>query len=112
MDALRQLEFLSDSFDLVNLRFGVSFIRKWEWPEVISEMIRVTKPAGVVRVTDSGIVQHSNSIALKMFQGMVMCALDRAGHLFVDEETGLMTHLAPLLTRYGVREVLMRGCKA
>src|SRR5262249_28716797 len=70
MDALGQLEFPSDSFDLVNLRFGVSFIRKWEWPYVISEMLRVTKPGGVVRVTDSGIVQHSNSIALKMFQEM------------------------------------------
>jgi ubiquinone/menaquinone biosynthesis C-methylase UbiE len=30
MDALRRLNFPADSFDLVNLRFGVSFIRKWE----------------------------------------------------------------------------------
>jgi ubiquinone/menaquinone biosynthesis C-methylase UbiE len=96
---------LPDSFDLVNLRFGVSFIRKWEWPSVISEMLRVTKPGGVVRVTDSGIVQHSNSITLKMFQEMVWCALNRAGHLFGEEELGVTPHLAPLLKRYGVREV-------
>jgi ubiquinone/menaquinone biosynthesis C-methylase UbiE len=105
MDALRQFEFPADSFDLVNLRFGVSFIRKWEWPEVISEMLRVTKSGGVVRITDSEIVQHSNSLALKIFQKMVLCALHQAGHLFGDEETGIIRDLAPLLTRYGVREV-------
>jgi ubiquinone/menaquinone biosynthesis C-methylase UbiE len=105
MDALSQLKLPDDSFDLVNLRFGVSFIRKWEWPYVISEMIRVTKPSGVVRVTDSEIVQHSNSITLKMFQEMVWCALNRAGHLLGEEELGIALHLAPLLKRYGVREV-------
>jgi ubiquinone/menaquinone biosynthesis C-methylase UbiE len=105
MDALRQLAFPSDSFDLVNLRFGVSFIRKWEWPNVIGEMLRVTRPGGVVRITDSEIVQASNSLALKAFQRMILCALNRAGHLWDDEETGLIAHLAPLLKRYGAREV-------
>jgi len=105
IDALRQLEFPSDSFDLVNLRFGVSFIRQWEWTYVISEMLRVTKPGGVVRVTDTEIVQHSNSIALKMFQKMVWCALYRAGHLLGEDELGITPHLASLLKRYGVREV-------
>lgn len=105
MDALRPIEFTSASFDLVNLRFGVSFIRKWEWPYVISEMLRVTKPGGVVRITDSDIVQHSNSIALKMFQEMVWCALHRAGHLFEEEALGITPHLASLLKRYGVRDI-------
>jgi ubiquinone/menaquinone biosynthesis C-methylase UbiE len=105
MDALRQLEFPSDSFDLVNLRFGVSFIRKWEWPDVISEMLRVTMPGGVVRITDSEVIQVSNSLALKMFQEMVLGALYRAGHLFHDEATGIITDLAPLLKRYGVQTV-------
>lgn len=108
MDALRPLAFPAHSFDLVNLRFGVSFIRQWEWPKVISEMLRVTKPGGVVRITDSEVVQHSNSLALKMFQQMVWCALNRAGHLWEDEGTGLMTHLAPLLKQYGVQAVQTR----
>jgi ubiquinone/menaquinone biosynthesis C-methylase UbiE len=105
MDALCPLAFPADSFDLVNLRFGVSFIRKWEWPYVVSEMLRVTKPGGIVRITDSGIVQHSNSVALKMFQEMVWCALNRAGHLLGEEELGITPHLASLLKRYGVREI-------
>jgi len=105
MDALFQLAFPSDSFDLVNLRFGVGFIRIWEWPEVISEMLRVTKPGGVVRITDSGIVQESNSPALKTFQFQVTCALDRAGHIKGPDEDGITIHLAPLLQRCGARQV-------
>jgi ubiquinone/menaquinone biosynthesis C-methylase UbiE len=105
MDALRPLAFPSDAFDVVNLRFGVSFIRKWEWPEVIGEMLRVTKPGGVVRITDSEIVQHSNSLALKMFQKMLLCALNQAWRLFDEDEAGITAHLASLLQRYGIRAV-------
>jgi ubiquinone/menaquinone biosynthesis C-methylase UbiE len=105
MDALFQLQFPPDSFDLVNLRFGVSFIRNWEWTLVISEMLRVTKPGGVVRITDSGIVQESNSPALRAFQLLVAHALDRAGHLYALEESGITTHLAPLLQRCGARQL-------
>src|SRR6266567_1686958 len=35
MDALRMLEFSADFFDLVNLRFGMSFLRKWDWPKLL-----------------------------------------------------------------------------
>src|SRR5713101_6168760 len=31
MDALRMLEFPTDSFDLVNQRFGTSYLRTWDW---------------------------------------------------------------------------------
>jgi hypothetical protein len=40
-----------------------------------------------------------------MFQKMVWGALHRAGHLWENEEAGLMNHLAPLLMRYGARAV-------
>jgi ubiquinone/menaquinone biosynthesis C-methylase UbiE len=105
MDALHQFEFPSDSFDLVNLRFGVSFIRIWEWPQVISEMLRVTKPGGVVRITDSGIVQESTSLALKTFQMQVASALDQAGHITGPDEDGITIHLTPLLQRCGARQI-------
>src|SRR5579875_3896069 len=52
MDALLRLEFPSDFFDLVNLRLGSSWIRKWDWPKLLLEMLRVTRPGGVVRLTD------------------------------------------------------------
>ncbi|MBV9228893.1 MAG: class I SAM-dependent methyltransferase, partial [Chloroflexi bacterium] len=59
MDALRPLDFPAASFDLVNLRLGVTFIRIWEWSELIAEMLRVTRPGGVIRITEPQIV-HQN----------------------------------------------------
>lgn len=44
MDALHPLEFPANSFDLVNMRFGLSYLRKWDWPNVVSEFQRVTQP--------------------------------------------------------------------
>jgi ubiquinone/menaquinone biosynthesis C-methylase UbiE len=105
MDALRRLAFPSDSFDLVNLRFGISFIRTWEWPEVICEMLRVTKPGGVLRLTDARIVQESSSPALKTFQLQMVCALAWAGHINGNDEGGITGQLAPWLQRYGARQI-------
>jgi ubiquinone/menaquinone biosynthesis C-methylase UbiE len=61
MDALLILEFPSDFFDLVNLRFGISFLRTWDWPKMLSEMQRVSRAGGVIRITDEEIVHQSNS---------------------------------------------------
>jgi ubiquinone/menaquinone biosynthesis C-methylase UbiE len=41
MDALRPFELPVASFDLVNLRFGSSYVRTWDWPKVVNEMLRV-----------------------------------------------------------------------
>ncbi len=35
MDALRMLEFPNNSFDLVNQRFGISWLRTWDWPKLL-----------------------------------------------------------------------------
>src|SRR5258708_23828168 len=38
MDALRLLEFPDKYFDLVNLRFGTSYLRTWDWPNILLEL--------------------------------------------------------------------------
>ncbi|MBO0784016.1 MAG: class I SAM-dependent methyltransferase, partial [Ktedonobacteraceae bacterium] len=102
MDALRILEFPDRFFDLVNLRFGVSFMRTWDWPKMLSELLRVTRPGGVIRITDGEIVHVTNSPAFKrFFEEILQRALYRAGHLFADESDGLNDHLARLLTQHG-----------
>ena len=53
MDALLFLEFPSSFFDLVNLRCCVGFMRTWDWQKMISEMRRVTRAHGIVRITDA-----------------------------------------------------------
>jgi len=44
MDALHRLEVPQGFFDLVNLRFGTSWLRTWEWSKLLSEFQRVTRP--------------------------------------------------------------------
>jgi ubiquinone/menaquinone biosynthesis C-methylase UbiE len=105
MDALRKLEFPDSYFDLVNLRFGVSFMRTWDWYNLLREMIRVTRSGGVIRLTDNEIVHESNSPALTRFFEIIRHAMFRAGHLFEEENTGLTAHLADMLSRHGCREV-------
>ena len=109
MDALSILDFPDASFDLVNLRFAVSFVRTWDWPRLLSEMLRVAHPGGVVRLTDEEIIHQSTSPASMQFCEMLLCALFRSWHLFAQESTGLTAHLAPLLSQHGCQQVQTRA---
>jgi ubiquinone/menaquinone biosynthesis C-methylase UbiE len=105
MDALGTLEFPAACFDLVNLRLGVSFLRTWDWPKMLGELLRVTCAGGVVRLTDSETIHQSNSPALTRLCEMLQCAFYRAGHLFEQESTGLTSHLAQLLSQCGCKQI-------
>ena len=105
MDALGKLDFPTASFDLVNLRLGISFLRTWDWPKMLREMLRVTRSGGVVRVTDSEVNHWSNSPALVRLTEINLRAFYRAGHLFTEESTGVTGHLARLLDQYGCKQV-------
>lgn len=105
MDALRVFDFTDFSFDLVNLRFALGFVRTWEWPLLLGEMLRVLRPGGVVRLTDEEVIHESSSPAAMQFCGMLLCALFRSGHLFAEESAGLTNHLASLLVHQGVQQV-------
>jgi ubiquinone/menaquinone biosynthesis C-methylase UbiE len=104
VDALRRLDFPDAFFDLVNLRFGVSFLRTWDWPKLLAELLRVTLPGGVVRVTESEVTAQSNSPALTSLCKQLRCAHFRSGHLFEEKSTGVIDHLQRLFNE--------RGCKA
>ena len=105
MDALCTLDWPTASFDLVNLRLGISFLRTWDWPKVLNELLRVTCPGGVVRVTDSEAMHESNSPALTKLSEMAQSAFYRAGHLFTEEATGVTGHLAKLLNQSGYLQI-------
>jgi ubiquinone/menaquinone biosynthesis C-methylase UbiE len=105
MDALRPLEFPAASFDLVNLRFGVSYLRTWDWPKLLSELLRVMRVDGVIRITDAEVNCESNSPALTRLWEWCQCAFFRAGHIFAWEVTGLISYLAQLLDQHGYDQV-------
>jgi len=105
MDAILKLDFPSDSFDLVNMRLGSSFLRTWDWPNVLGELLRVIRPGGILRITEVEIGVECASPAVQRFFEMDRCAFYRSGHLFTQERSGVTSQLERLLRQYGFRQV-------
>jgi ubiquinone/menaquinone biosynthesis C-methylase UbiE len=108
MDALRMLEFPPDSFDLVNQRLGGSYLRTWDWPKLLQEYRRVSRPGGIIRITECALPQN-NTPALTSLNSLCLRALSQAGHYFIPgESNGLIDELVPLLERHGFQNVHSR----
>lgn len=108
MDALRMLEFPRHSFDLVNQRLGMSYLRTWDWPSLLQEYRRVTKPGGIIRITE-GDVPGSNMPACNTLYDLLHNALARAGHNFFPEESdGVTRALKPTLHQAGLLNLQTR----
>lgn len=105
MDALRMLEFPHKYFDLINQRLGISYLRTWDWPNLLQEYQRVTRRGGIIRVTEPDLVIESNSHALTQLYNLVLDAFFRAGHLFVREGCGVTSRLVGLLQQSGLQQV-------
>ena len=108
IDALRMLEFPAHSFDLVNQRFGQSYLRKWDWPKILLEFRRMTRRNGVVRITESDIVE-STSPALTRLSQLTLNTVYQAGHFFTPERNGVTSELARLLQQSGFQHVQTRA---
>ncbi len=107
MDALRMLEFPVNYFDLVNQRFGASYLRTWDWSKLLQEYQRVTRPGGVIRVTEGNFLVQSPSPALTRLYEIALDAFYRAGHYFIPESNGVTGELARLLHQGGFQNVQM-----
>jgi ubiquinone/menaquinone biosynthesis C-methylase UbiE len=108
LDALGSLHWPEErSFDLVNQRFGASWIRQWEWAPLLFQYRRVSKPGGVIRVSEFD-VGVSNSPALEQLAELTARAFAQAGHFFVPERDGLSRQLVSLLQRAGLQRVEQR----
>ena len=104
MDALRMLEFPADSFDLVNQRLGVSYLRTWDWPKLLSEYQRVARRGAVIRVTESDIC-HANTPAFTQLSELFLQVMAKAGHFAAPEMDATMRMLPSLLSQYGIEQV-------
>jgi ubiquinone/menaquinone biosynthesis C-methylase UbiE len=109
MDALRMLEFPPASFDLINLRLASSWIRTWEWTKMLLECQRVTRPGGIIRITDTDLIE-SNSPAFTKFTKIFLEAYYRSGRFFVERNDGLTSEFVRLLTQHGIQDVKSRVC--
>ena len=108
MDALRMLEFPTDYFDLVNHRLGISWLRTWNWPKLLQEYWRVTRPGGVIRITESNILLEPGSPARTRLFELTLDASYQAGHFFTRESDGVINQLERLLRQQGLEDVQTR----
>lgn len=108
MDGLRMLEFPDSSFDLVNQRLGESFLRTWDWHKLLQEYRRVTRPGGVIRLTEADLHISSTSEALEQLFHLAVEAFGRAGHLFTDHSASVLERLPSLLAMYHVQPIRQR----
>ena len=109
MDALRLLEFPPASFDLVNQRFGVSWLRTWDWTKILLEYRRMCRPGGIIRITEPNIMaSYENSPALTKLNAIALRTTHRSGHLFAESSDGITAELPTLLMRHGMRNVERR----
>ena len=112
MDALQALEFSPASFDLVNQRAGLSWLRTWDWPKVLMEYQRVTRPGGIIRITEPSLVMDSNSEALMQLNTVLLEAFHHSGHFFTADTAGVVYELEGLMVRHGIKNVQTRVYKS
>jgi ubiquinone/menaquinone biosynthesis C-methylase UbiE len=104
MDALRMLEFPPNTFDLVNHRLAVSFLRTWDWPKLLGEYRRVGRVGAVIRITESDIF-HANTPSFTQLSNLFLNALARAGNLATPQMDATISVLPSLLSQHGIEQV-------
>jgi len=80
-DARKPLDYPGDFFDLVNARW-MAVIGAAAWPTTVKEMVRITKPGGIVRLTESEDFSITNSPAFERWNQLMMEAFKRSGVAF------------------------------
>jgi ubiquinone/menaquinone biosynthesis C-methylase UbiE len=101
-DVSLTFDFPDQSFDLVNQRQGQSWLRTWDWKEVLWEYQRICKIGGVIRLTEGDMIIESSSPALLRLWQLLLQAFARAGHYFTPSADGVSSQLAHLLHQYAV----------
>jgi len=97
MDVLKPLTFPDNSFDLVNARFLVGLMPAAAWPKLLEECRRITRPGGIIRLTEFDEPGLTNSPAFEQWKAITFSATRKAG---------LMT--APDGRHFGITPVMSR----
>jgi len=100
MDASMPLSFTDHTFDLVNGRLLVGSLHRTVWPKLIQECFRITRPGGVLRMTELDTSGVTTSPAFNYLDSLLLKATWLVGHGFSsDGRTTCMTPMLPTLLR-------------
>lgn len=106
MNILQPLDFPDASFDLVNARLIVGFMRREMWPMVLKECMRILRPGGMLRITDFE-PDYSNKVYFGRALSMLLRAMARGGIAFAPEgwRIGIIPALPGLFRSAGLQKI-------
>lgn len=87
-------DFPDDHFDLVNARFLIAVLPRTAWREVVGACYRMTKPGGVIRLTESDFFGLTSSRAFAEFGQLCYQLSSVRGYGFAPDQHSLgITHM-------------------
>lgn len=106
MDVTQPLDFPDQTFDLVNGRLLTGFLSQQRWAALLSECFRITRPGGILRLTDAEW-NFTTSPALDTYRTLCTQAVYRGGHSFSPHGNtfGTTAVLRLLLRRAGYQDI-------
>ncbi len=94
MAPFRTLDFPENAFDLVNARYIVGLLQADAWPRVLQEYVRVSRPGGVIRLTENDLPITSGS-AFEKLSAMIAQAFTVTKRSF--SPSGRLLSITPML---------------
>ncbi|RAQ98415.1 class I SAM-dependent methyltransferase [Thermogemmatispora tikiterensis] len=113
MNIMQPLAFPDATFDLINGRSLFSFMLPEAWPRLLAECLRLLKPGGVIRLTETEF-GLTTSPATERYFSLIAAALKQAGQSFSPDgrHVGITPVLPRLLRRAGFTDVRLRASAA
>ena len=110
MDVTQGLNFPDNSFDIVNGRILMGFLSTHQWPALLRECVRVTKPGGILRLTEAEW-GFTNSVALDTLSEYTARAFYLSGHSFSPRgrTIGTTNMLRMLMQQEGYERIEQRA---
>lgn len=97
MDALQPLHFAAATFNLVNIRNAVGYVPQIAWSKLLKECYRITKPGGILRLTESDSMGLTNKAAYEEHHRLGTRAMQQFGYGFSPD--GNTLGITPMLSR-------------
>jgi ubiquinone/menaquinone biosynthesis C-methylase UbiE len=108
VDATKTLPFDDASFDVVNARFIIAFLLKENWPTIVQEFGRLTRPGGSIILTEGDICSETNSQALARIFEITCQAMSMRGMYEGVNRSGIMQLLPTFLEASGCERSSIR----
>jgi ubiquinone/menaquinone biosynthesis C-methylase UbiE len=111
MDATQPLQFADNSFDLVNARTIAGFMRTSLWPKLVKECVRILRPGGILRLTETDTWGVSNKEAFQRLMNLSYRAAHLTDHCFdpIGQTFGITALLERFLAQAGCQDIRSRA---